>query len=687
MSTNAPDPANDPYLWLEDIDGQRVSAWVDAENTRTEAALRDARYQADFEAALAILNSEEKLPFVAKHGDWLYNFWKDGAHPRGLWRRTTLESYRSAQPEWDVLLDMDALCAAEGVTWEFHGAVRSPDKTRALVSLSFNGTDAVEIREFEIAAKRFVDGGFLIPKAKGSAAWLDRDTLLLNSPLEEAQATEAGYGRTVRRWPRGTPLADAATVFEVEKQAVGAWFGINHRPGSERTMFWRAIDFTRSEVFIEPKGGQRLRLDLPEKAGTSLNRRHLYVSPKEDWTVGGKTIAAGALATIALDAFIAGSRNFDVIFTPTPRIALQNWVETRHGVLLQLLDNVRSRVVLAKRADTGWTTRNIEGVPSHASIYVEPFGGQDDPDLGTDVLFTATTYVTPTTLALWNDGGAPAVLKTAPQTFDAAGIEVEQRHARADDGESIPYFLIGKNLSAGGAPRPTLLYGYGGFEVSLTPGYMNLAGKLWLAHGYRYAVANIRGGGEFGPRWHEAAIKQTKPVAHDDFAAVAKHLISSGMTTPKQLACQGGSNGGLLVGNMLARYPELFGAIWCAVPLLDMARYTKLLAGQSWIAEYGDPDDPTQWEFVRRFSPYHLIEPGRHYPPIFLTTNRTDDRVHPGHARKMAARLEALGAEVFFHENVAGGHGGIVDNTRTAMTQALGFAFLRRTIAAADRAK
>jgi len=674
---------DDPYLWLEEIDSERVSTWVDAENARTEAVLRDSRYQADFDAALKILDSEDKLPLVGKHGNYLYNFWKDAAHGRGLWRRTTLESYRTPKPDWDVLLDMDALCAAEGVTWEFGGAVRSPDKTRALVRLSFNGTDAVEIREFDIAARRFIEGGFLIPRAKGSADWLDLDTLLLNSPLNEAQTTEAGYGRTVRKWRRGTPIETAEVVFEVEKQAVGAWFDVNHRPGSERTMFWRAIDFTRSERFVEPKGGTRVRLDVPEKAWASLRRRDLYVSSKEDWTVNGRTIAAGSLVTIPLERFVAGGRDFETIFTPSPRRALQNWVEVRHGIVLQVLDNVRSRILLASRGDDGsWVLSEIGGLPANASIHVEAFGGEDEPDLGREVLIGATGYEIPMKLSLWDGTGAPELLKAAPSTFNAAGIEVRQCHATAADGESIPYFLIGKNLSANGPPRPTLLYGYGGFEVSMTPAYMSLAGKLWLEDGNLYAVANIRGGGEFGPRWHEAAIKQTKHIAHDDFAAVARHLAESGVTTARQLACQGGSNGGLLVGNMLARYPDLFGAIWCAVPLLDMARYTKLLAGQSWIAEYGDPDKPEQWDYIRRFSPYQLIARGRNYPPIFLTTNRTDDRVHPGHARKMAARLQELGADVLFHENVSGGHSGMVDNTRTAMTQALGFAFLRRTICA-----
>src|SRR5579871_2981377 len=325
------DDATDPYLWLEDIDGLRVSAWVATENARTETALRDARYQADFDAALRILNSDDRLPFVTKHGDYLYNFWKDAAHPRGLWRRTTLDSYRTARPDWDVLLDMDALCAAEGVSWEFQGAIRSPDKTRALVRLSVGGTDAVEIREFEIASRRFVSGGFLIPQAKGSAEWLDADTLLLNSPLNDEQATDAGYGRTVRKWRRGTQLTSAETIFEVEKQAVGAWFDVNHRPGSERITFWRAIDFTRSEIFVEPRGGSRTKLDLPAKVWTSLNRRDLHVSPKEDWNVGGRSVAAGSLVTIPLDKFLAGDRDLETIFTPSLRRALENWVEVQIG--------------------------------------------------------------------------------------------------------------------------------------------------------------------------------------------------------------------------------------------------------------------------------------------------------------------------------------------------------------------
>jgi prolyl oligopeptidase len=684
--TNPADGSDDPLLWLEEIDGKRVVAWVDAQNARTDAELCDEAYRADFDAVLAILNADDRIPFVTKSGDYLYNFWKDAAHPRGLWRRTTLESYRTAEPDWDVLLDIDALGAAEGIAWAFAGAARSPDKTRALVSLSFNGTDAVEVREFDIAEKRFLEGGFRIPKAKTSVGWLDHDTLLFGSAFDADDTTEAGYSRLVRRWHRGTPLQSAEIVFEVEKQDVAAWFGINRRPTHERVIYRRALDFTRSHRFVEqthgPHAGQRLRLDLPEEVWFSANADQLLVSPKAAWPVGQQLIPSGALAVIDLDRFISGARDFEIVFTPTPTRSLESWLETRHGIVLQILDNVRGRIVLSRRGGEGWVETPLPDLPDNASISAASFGGEDDPDLGEEVLLTVTGFDRPTTTALWNGTGAQDPLKRAPESFDASGIEVKQCHAVAGDGTRIPYFLIGRNLSASGLPRPTILYGYGGFEVSLTPSYMGITGRLWLQQGHLYALANIRGGGEFGPSWHLASRKATKHVAHDDFASVARHLAESGVTTPQQLACNGGSNGGLLVGNMLTRYPELFGAVWCSVPLLDMARYTKLLAGQSWIAEYGDPEIPEQWDFIRRYSPYHLASADQRYPPILITTNRTDDRVHPGHARKMAARLEQMGHRVWFNETVAGGHSGVVDNAKQAQSQALGFAFLRRTICA-----
>jgi prolyl oligopeptidase len=688
--TSKPNPADgsdDPYLWLEEIEGDRAVGWVDAENARTEAELCDNAYRADFDAALAILNADDRIPFVGKSGDHLYNFWKDAQHPRGLWRRTTLESYRSAEPDWEVLLDIDALGASEGTAWAFAGAARSPDKTRALISLSFNGTDAVEVREFDIAEKRFIAGGFYIPKAKTRTGWLDQNTILFGSALEQADTTVAGYGRVVRRWRRGTPFASAEVVFEVEKQDVAAWFSINRRPTHQRVTYWRALDFTRSDLFVEqqygPHAGQRLRLDLPEEVSISAEADDLLVSPKHAWQVGGQLMPSGALAVINLDRFISGARDFEIVFTPTSTRSLESWVETRHGIVLQILDNVRGRVVLAKRSGERWLETAVPDLPDNASIGATSFGGEDDPDLGADLQLTMTGFDRPTTTALWNGGGAPDPLKQASPSFDATGVEVKQCHAIAGDGTQIPYFLIGRNLNASSPPRPTILYGYGGFEVSLTPSYMGIAGKLWLEQGHLYALANIRGGGEFGPSWHLASRKATKHVAHDDFASVARHLAETGVTTPQQLACLGGSNGGLLVGNMLTRYPELFGAVWCSVPLLDMARYTKLLAGQSWIAEYGDPEIPEQWDYIRRYSPYHLASADQNYPPILITTNRTDDRVHPGHARKMAARLEAMGHRVWFNETVAGGHSGAVDNTKQAQNQALGFAFLRRTICAA----
>ncbi|WP_445489155.1 prolyl oligopeptidase family serine peptidase [Rhodopseudomonas sp. RCAM05734] len=687
VQNNPSDGSNDPLLWLEDIEGPRAVAWVEAQNAATDAALCDDAYRADCDAALAILNADGRIPFVARSGDHLYNFWKDAQHPRGLWRRTTLESYRADAPEWDVLLDIDALNAAEGISWAFAGAARSPDKSTALISLSFNGTDAVEVREFDIATKSFVAGGFHLPKAKSRASWLDQDTLLFGSAFDAEDSTEAGYSRLVREWRRGTPLQSAEVVFTAEKQDVAAWFGVNRRPTHQRVMYWRALDFMRSHVFVEqthgPFAGQRIQLDLPDQISISADASDLLLSPKEDWQVGEMTIPAGALAVIDFDRFLSGARDFDIVFQPSPTRALQSFVETRHGLMLEILDNVRGRIALATRTDDGWIETEVPGLPDNASISVGNFGGEDDPDLGTDVLFTITGFDRPTTLWLWDGRGAPEQLKHAPESFNSDGIEVKQCHAVAADGTKIPYFLIGKNLADPGTARPTILYGYGGFEVSLTPSYLGIIGRLWLEHGNVYALANIRGGGEFGPGWHLAALKETKHVAHDDFASVARDLVASGVTTTAKLACHGGSNGGLLVGNMLTRYPELFGAIWCSVPLLDMARYTKLLAGQSWIAEYGDPDIAEEWTYLQKFSPYHLIAPGKTYPPIFVTTNRTDDRVHPGHARKMAAALQALGYTAYFNETVVGGHSGAVDNTKQAQSQALGFAFLRKTIGAA----
>jgi prolyl oligopeptidase len=684
--TNPTDGSDDPFLWLEDIEGDRAVTWVETQNARTDALLRDENYSTDYDAVLAILNADDRLPFVGKTGDYLYNFWKDALHPRGLWRRTTLESYRTAEPDWDVLLDIGALGAAEDVAWAFAGSVRSPDKSRALVRLSFNGTDAVEVREFDIAEKRFVEDGFQIPKAKTQAGWLDQDTILFGSALDADDTTDAGYARVVRKWRRGTPLASAEAMFEVEKQDVAAGFGINRRPTHERVTYRRTLDFTKFHIFVEPtrgpRTGQRLRLDLPEEVWTSLHAGNLLISPKQDWNVGGTVIPSGALAVINLERFLDGARDFNIVFAPSATRSLQGCVETRHGIVLQILDNVRSRIVLATRRNDGFVETGIPELPDNASIYAEPFGGDDDPDLGTDVLLTTTGFDRPTTTALWNGSGAPEPLKHAPESFDARGVEVKQCHALADDGTQIPYFLIGKNLNAGGPPRPTILYGYGGFEIPLTPSYLGITGRLWLEQGNLYALANIRGGGEFGPAWHTASRKATKHVAHDDFASVARQLAASGVTSAQKLACHGGSNGGLLVGNMLTRYPKLFGAIWCSVPLLDMARYTKLLAGQSWIAEYGDPEIPQEWKFIRRYSPYHLASADKDYPPILITTNRTDDRVHPGHARKMAARLEQMGHRVWFNETVAGGHSGAVDNAKQAQSQALGFAFLRRTIGA-----
>ena len=678
----------DPYLWLEEMDGPRVREWLEARNAETVKALVDARFEADRKTALDLLNADDRIPFIGRRGRYVYNFWRDAAHPKGLWRRTTLADYRNAQPNWDVIIDVDALAAAENEDWVWHGCTALPPAyARGLVMLSRGGADASVLREFDIDAKKFVADGFTLPEAKTGAAWMDSDRLLVATPLGgDDFATESGYARTVRLWRRGTPFTEAPIVFECEPAHI--YVGANQALDAPRprTLFVRALDFINSDVFVEEEPGQRRRVEVPTDASVSLTRDTLMVTLREAWTVGGKTYPAGALLVIGLAAFLAGERNFTTLFAPSERAFLQGAFTEGDVVALQVLDDVRSRVTLARPHGAGWQVERLEGFSEQAVVDIGGF----DQDFSDSVVppeeagqFTlyVNDAVTPMTVSLVRFGEKPQPLKAAPARFDARGLSVTQHHAQAEDGTRIPYFQVGPADLKLDGNHATLLTGYGGFQVSLLPYYGGMIGKLWLERGGVYVVANIRGGGEFGPAWHIAGMRAGKKTAHDDFAAVARDLIARGVTRRERLACEGGSNGGLLVGNMYARFPELFGAIICEVPLLDMRRYTKLSAGSSWVAEYGDPDKPEDWEFLRLISAYQLVEAGRRYPPILLTTSARDDRVHPGHARKMAEKLRALGLPVYFHEPPEGGHAGAADNANLAYNEALSYAFLRHTIA------
>jgi prolyl oligopeptidase len=667
-------PADDPLLWLEDVTGARALAWVRDHNANAERTLAsDPRFQSIYQRILAVLDSEAKIPYVACHGPHLYNFWQDGAHPRGVWRRTTFAEYRAEQPQWETVLDLDALGAAEGENWVWHGAqVLRPDRDRALVSLSRGGADAAVVREFDLVRKQFVADGFVLPEHKSQVAWHGRDELLVGTDFGPGALTRSGYPRQAKRWRRGTPLASAVPLAEGSPEDV--YLVASHDPtqGFERVLVQRAMTFYTNELHVV-RDGQLVRVDKPDSATAHLHREWLLLELRDDWQVGATTHPAGALLACPLEAFLAGARQFDVLFTPSERTSLAGITPTRNHLLLTVLDQVASRVQVLTHRDGRWHCEALPGLPDFGTVSVAAV----DDEAGDDYWLLRTDYLQPTSLWHGTVGqGPPRLLKSLPACFDAKGLAVAQHTARSADGTLVPYFLVARaDLPHDGA-QPTLLYGYGGFEVSLTPAYSAGAGIAWLEAGGVFAVANIRGGGEFGPKWHQAALGPHRHRAYEDFAAVAEDLVRRGITAPSHLGCQGGSNGGLLMGNMLTSYPQQFGAIVCQVPLLDMLRYHRLLAGASWIGEYGDPEQPEAAAWLRRYSPYHNLQRAAPYPPVLFTTSTRDDRVHPGHARKTMAKLEALGHRALYYENLEGGHGGAADHKQAAYLAALAYTFL-----------
>jgi prolyl oligopeptidase len=676
--------AADPWLWLEDVTGERALDWVRERNARTEAELAATPGFQALEAQIrAILDSEDKIPAVQKIGPYYYNFWKDARHERGIWRRTTLEEYRKARPRWETVLDVDALNAAEGENWVWQGAqCLKPEYRRCLVALSRGGADANVTREFDLETKDWVDGGFVRPEAKGGLRWIDRDTVYVFTDFGDGTMTASGYPRIVKRWRRGTPMAEATTVYEgrADDMYIAAWR--DHTPGFERDFVSRTIAFYNDELYLLRADGGLAKVDAPNSANKFVHREWLGLELREPWTVGGRSYPAGSLLAARFDDFMAGGRDFQLLFEPTDTTSLVGVAATRNHLVLNVLDDVRNRLqVLTPPADGGgaWRRSAFAGAPEFGNLGVSAV----DSDESDAVWLTATDYRTPSTLSLATVGSGrpPERLKSMPVFFDASTHEIAQHFATSADGTRVPYFIVQpKDLALDGS-TPILLYGYGGFEIPMLPGYSGGVGKGWLEKGGVYVVANIRGGGEYGPRWHQAALKGNRHRAYEDFAAVARDLIARGVTSPQRLGIQGGSNGGLLTGNMLVHYPELFGAVVVQVPLLDMQRYHKLLAGASWMAEYGDPDKPEEWEFIRTFSPYHLVRADADYPPTLFMTSTRDDRVHPGHARKMMAKMESMGHDVRYYENIEGGHGGAANNKQAAHMAALAYTFLWKHLA------
>jgi prolyl oligopeptidase len=668
----------DPREWLEDVSGERALAWVRERNAESEKVLAQTDlFKKTNERILSILDSTARIPYVGKHGDWFYNFWQDAQNPKGLWRRTTLDEYRKTEPKWDLVLDLDALSKQEKEDWVWHGvSFLHPDYKRCLVSLSRGGADASVTREFDVEKRQFLKDGFFLPEAKGGASWRDMDSVFVATDFGPGSLTSSGYPRIAKLWHRGTPLSSAEVVAEGKVEDVGLSVMRDQTKGFVRDFVHRSVTFFTNETFLL-KDGKYVKLEKPDSANASVHREWLLLELRDDWKVGDATHPAGALIATKVDDFLAGGRTFEVLFAPTERTSLAGFSPTRNHILLNVLDNVRNRITVLTHEGGKWKSEPLPGLPEFGTIGA----GAIDDEEGDDYFLTITDYLTPTSLWFGTIGkGKPQLLKSLPAFFDSKGLEVTQCETLSKDGTRIPYFLVAKKGLARDGKNPTLLYGYGGFEVSMTPGYSGGVGAAWLEPGGVFAVANIRGGGEFGPKWHQAALKQNRNKCYEDFAAVAQDLIAQKITSKPHLGIQGGSNGGLLMGNMLVRYPELFGAIVCQVPLLDMLRYHKLLAGASWMGEYGDPDNPEEAKWLVRYSPYHNLHADTFYPKVLFTTSTRDDRVHPGHARKMMALMMEQKHDALYYENIVGGHGGATDNKQAAFMAALAYSFLWQTL-------
>ncbi|WBS00872.1 prolyl oligopeptidase family serine peptidase [Pseudoduganella sp. SL102] len=673
MSSSHPEISEDPHQWLEEVGGEAPLAWVRQQNDVALGELEArSHYPALHDRLKTIFNSHERIPFVRQHGEYLYNFWRDAGHVRGIWRRTTLDRYRQPDPQWETVLDLDRLAAEENENWVWSGVSSLyPKGERFLLSLSRGGGDAVVVREWDMPSRSFVADGFHLPEAKTDLAWIDADTLFVATDFGPGSMTTSGYARIVKEWRRGTPLSAARTVYEAlpDDLGVGAWRDFT--PGHEFQFVMRQIGFYSSELFLR-EGDRLTKVAKPDDASAYTVRDQLVIELRSAWNVAGREYPQGALLATDFRRFMAGERQFDVLFTPTPSTSLDGVASTRSALLLNVLDNVKNRLVELRHVDGQWQRRDVDA-PAYGTLEVAPL----DAIASDDYFLTVTDFLTPTTMYLAHAGSDERTpLKSLPGFFDASPYEVRQFQAPSKDGTLVPYFVVQrKDVKADGS-NPTVLYGYGGFEVSLKPFYSGVTGEAWLRHGGVYVLANIRGGGEFGPRWHQAALKEHRQRAFDDFIAVAQDLIRRDVTSPRHLGIMGGSNGGLLVGAALTQRPDLFNAVVCQVPLLDMRRYSKLLAGASWMGEYGDPDDPEQWKFIADYSPYHNVFPDKHYPRVLFTTSTRDDRVHPGHARKMVAKMREQGHDVLYWENTEGGHAGAANNDQQAKMWALTYAFL-----------
>lgn len=679
---------DDPYLWLEEVSGTRALAWVREQNTRAEKQFAaDPRYERLRREFLAILDSRAQIPYVTRMGGHYYNFWRDANNARGLWRRTPVAGYAKADPAWETVLDLDALARSENENWVWKAPVcLRPERSdepyvRCMLRLSRGGADATVDREFDLREKSFVAGGFSLPEAKSQLEWADADHLWVGTDFGAGSLTRSGYPRIVKRWRRGAPLADAQTVFTGESTdiLVGAF---RQYDGPVRDWIYRGLGVREQEYFALV-AGRPAKLDIPRDVTLDFYRDWLLLRTRSSWKPAERTFAAGSLLAIRCESFLRGGRDMTVLFEPSDRHALQSLAVTRTAVLMTQLDNVRSRLSEAAFDGKGWRTRSV---PAPENVQLAVVTSDRDAD---DYLVSVQGFTTPTTLHAGRVGAMRwadfAPVKALPSFFDAKGLRTEQFEAVSRDGTRVPYFVVRREGSGADAPAPTLLQGYGGFSNPQLPSYSALLGRGWLEAGGTLVRANIRGGGEFGPEWHRVAQREGRQKTFDDFIAIAEDLIRRGLTRPAQLGIIGGSQGGLLVTGTMVQRPDLFGAVVAQVPLTDMLRYHRLLAGASWMGEYGDPDVAGDRAFIEKYSPYQNTRAGAKYPPIFLVTSTRDDRVHPAHARKLAARLLEQGHAALYFENTEGGHAAGANNAQAARVWAQTLAYLARQLRLAAR--
>ncbi|WP_425334967.1 prolyl oligopeptidase family serine peptidase [Pseudoalteromonas piscicida] len=661
---------NDPYLWLEEVEGKKPLEWVKEQNSTSLKYLKSNKaYETIYQNTLAILNDQSRIPYATERAGYYYNFWTDANHARGIYRRTTLEEYQKENPKWETILDLDALAKAEGENWVYGGIdCHYPKYERCLLSLSRGGADAKVVREFDIPSKSFVKDGFYLPEAKTSVSWYDDNSIFVGTDFGEDSLTDSGYPAVIKVWQRGTPLQDAKTLYQADKSSISAGGFTAHDKGNSYHLLYDATSFYTSNIY-KLENGKQVQLPKPNDATLlGLNNGMFFVQLKSPW----KQFAQAEVIYASIDDIGNENIQFKSLVKPTATRSIESLNFTKSAILVTVLDDVKNKVYrYTPKANGEWNIEQI-GFPETGSLSVFDTNPKRD-----DFFVTYADFLSPTSLYAV-DGKSLQItkLKGNKPHFDASHFVAQQKFATSKDGTKVPYFIVHKkNLKLNGK-NPTLLYAYGGFEVSMQPHYSASKGKNWLEQGGVYVLANIRGGGEYGPRWHQAALKENRHKAYEDFEAVAEQLIADKVTKPEHLGIQGGSNGGLLMGAAFTRRPDLYNAVICQVPLLDMKRFNKLLAGASWMGEYGNPDNPAEWEYIKTYSPYHNLSKDKQYPKVFFTTSTRDDRVHPGHARKMVAKMQEMGFDVLYFENTEGGHAGAANNEQRAMVTSLEYVYL-----------